>query len=401
MNDFENRLEQALMTGAESAPGAAGLAAGARARRRQRRRRLVAASAVASVLAIALPATVVGLRGDDGPGPRRGLDPIQPAQPITDVSAWHTVRHDGEPFVESGDGTVLIDVPADWERVDTSGCEFEWVRFGPTDADPCDGDRAGVALYGSATFDPMHGPGLLVEGDSSPPLVGGYVHTGQYAVYVSGTDEAVARRVLGSARPDGVEIPDLSRAWRTQTLAGIDVAAPPSGVEVDVSAPNRSSPAVGFAVSERRNDRWRGQLRLDRAHLVEVDAPTQALAELVASSARLTSGWPSLEVDGVIVDVPDGWSAQVMCQGPDASRPTIGPSGADCRDVPGAFVYAEATFDPAYGREPQPCADAETDAGDGKDAGWCGYVVAGDRAVFVRGVDRATLERILDSVRVA
>ncbi|MGA8257463.1 MAG: hypothetical protein WB767_12895 [Nocardioides sp.] len=283
MSDFEERIADALADGAEGAPSATGLALAARGQARARRRRLTSVAAAVAVAAIAVPAVLAAR--DDGAGPTPvAVDPDNSPGPVADVTSWHTVRYDGEPVSESGDGTVLLDVPNDWERLDTSECEFGFVRFGPTSANPCDGDL-GVSLYGSATFDAINGPGL--SGTESDEAVAGYVYTGQFAVYVSGTDEVVARRVLGSARPDGVDIPDLSGAWAASEIQGVTVDAPATGVEVEVVAVGaRTELPVGIVSSQRGPSGWFASSRVDETREVRVQAPTQALAELVAATGR-------------------------------------------------------------------------------------------------------------------
>ena len=46
-----------------------------------------------------------------------------------------------------------LEVPPDWVRLETSGCEFVAEHWGPTDLGPCTG-AVGVWFYASATFDP-------------------------------------------------------------------------------------------------------------------------------------------------------------------------------------------------------------------------------------------------------
>lgn len=100
MSDFERRVSEGLRRGAEGAPGATGLAAGARTRLRRRRRTTIAAAAAALVV-VAVP---VGLQvasgGDEGDGATVATDPsAEDARPAWRTESWR-------------DATVTV--PADW-----------------------------------------------------------------------------------------------------------------------------------------------------------------------------------------------------------------------------------------------------------------------------------------------
>lgn len=96
---------------------------------------------------------------------------------------------------------VRIDIPAAWEQVDMSDCEFQFMQWAPPESKPC-GRGAGVAFYGSATFDPKHGPGVrpAAANDTGGAAWAGYVYAGDYAVYASDADRGVVQGVLDSAR---------------------------------------------------------------------------------------------------------------------------------------------------------------------------------------------------------
>lgn len=102
---------------------------------------------------------------------------------------WKTVEHDG----------VRVDIPSAWERVDMGDCEFQFERWARPDSPPCDFED-GVAFYGSATFDPAHGPGVRRTTENGTPTWGGYAYAGDFAVYASYGDRAIVRDVLRSAR---------------------------------------------------------------------------------------------------------------------------------------------------------------------------------------------------------
>ncbi|MFC4071380.1 hypothetical protein [Actinoplanes subglobosus] len=100
---------------------------------------------------------------------------------------WKTVDHSG----------VQVDVPADWLRPDTTGCEFTFVQWAPPGSPPCR-MTTGVVFYSAATFDPAHGPGVRQNEDKT---WAGYVFAGDLAVYAAGTDRELVQDVLDTARP--------------------------------------------------------------------------------------------------------------------------------------------------------------------------------------------------------
>ena len=93
-----------------------------------------------------------------------------------------------------------LEVPPDWVRLETSGCENVAEHWGPTDLGPCAG-AIGVWFYGSDSFDPAAGPGVRpVEPSNGLPDGGwgGYVTPGDLVVYAQDVDEEVVRRILRS-----------------------------------------------------------------------------------------------------------------------------------------------------------------------------------------------------------
>ena len=80
------------------------------------------------------------------------------------------------------------------------GCEFQFERWGPTNLPECSPD-GGLAFYGSATFDPAHGPGIRYDGPvGDDPTWAGYVYAGDFAVYVADDDRDLVQHVLRSAK---------------------------------------------------------------------------------------------------------------------------------------------------------------------------------------------------------
>jgi hypothetical protein len=81
-------------------------------------------------------------------------------------------------------------------------CEFRLERWAPAGVHPCDPHAEGVAFYGSATFDPDVGPGIIRndEGDPKIPDWKGYVYAGEFAVHASANERSVVEGILASAK---------------------------------------------------------------------------------------------------------------------------------------------------------------------------------------------------------
>jgi hypothetical protein len=116
----------------------------------------------------------------------------RPAEVVAAASAspaWQTVEYRG----------IRVDVPIDWRRSDMSGCEFQFEHWAPPGWPAC-GLGGGVAFYGSATFDPVRGPGVQRGSTNSAGPWSGYVYAGDYAVHVADPDRELVQRVLDSVR---------------------------------------------------------------------------------------------------------------------------------------------------------------------------------------------------------
>lgn len=108
-----------------------------------------------------------------------------------DPTRWKTIEYEG----------VRVDIPATWERLDMGDCEFQFEHWAPPDSPTCRTD-AGVAFYGSRTFDPAHRPGVKraeVPGPDTPDWYGYVYAGGEFAVHASDDDRDVVERVLSSA----------------------------------------------------------------------------------------------------------------------------------------------------------------------------------------------------------
>lgn len=115
------------------------------------------------------------------------------AQTVEDAApdGWQTIEYRG----------VRVDIPAAWVRVDRGDCEFAFERWSNLGTEDCEDSADGVSFYESATFDPLHGPGLR-RGDPAVDQKpwAGYAYAGDYAIYASGADRDVVATVLASVR---------------------------------------------------------------------------------------------------------------------------------------------------------------------------------------------------------
>lgn len=320
MSDFETRLSEALSIGAEEAPAVDRLADGARTRAKARRRTRAALVAVGVVAVLAAPVTILALSSGDDTGAEPDRSDFatdgegdHSYDGTTTPAVWHTVEHDG----------ALVDLPGGWGELDTSSCEFQWVRYGPPGTDPCDGDAEGLSFYASATFDPARGPGLDIDLENGSS---GYVYAGDWAVWVTSRGPQEAMRILGSARTEGQVAPDLSAGFRTVYDDGLAIDVPADWTEGGLSAwcldedvpgwvqkhdttvalidCGRLGYGVAFGVGDRDDfirerhgaaypeDSWAGVAIAPDENgkpdgVVQVVAPTQGLAELIGGSLRV------------------------------------------------------------------------------------------------------------------
>lgn len=434
MSDLEQELTGALAQVAEDAPGAVGLADAARRRHRVRRQRRLALGGAAAALVVGASAVVWGAGGDD-----RATDPADDPAP----DGWQTISQDD----------VRAEVPADWQKVtcpDSPGS-----RWAPPAPDPC-GDWRGAGFFGSATFDPVQGPGVPQRSDDG--TVGGYVSAGSFVLSVSYDDPSLIRRILATARVDGQPAVDGSTwvafdrsplRYEVPAWWGVGEDGDHGGYSVcstlakgqEPGPPDQVDPAhvvVQASVGDR---------------LVTVTAPTQAVAELVLATVevdgRARGDQPCAPEDFAVGLVPGGATpgagtpveeGETAVPGddptgnaptgdlPDEDFPAAGEPGWDVTLAEYDGITAEI---PTYWKE-NPCNDAPqwtpyedcTRPGEGlrlygagypvdlgKDAGvlwsedidgrgyWTGYVLRGDVAVFMTHSDKDTAQILLDQVR--
>jgi hypothetical protein len=394
MGDFEDRLGRALGEGAEDAPGAAGLADGARTRARRRRTWRVTGVGAAVALAVALPLTLTLVRD--------GAD----VTTVADAGeGWRTVSLERESFAPGPDTlTVLVDVPVGWVDL--------------PDADDCGSPDLGVAVDGcesetltvladSGNLDFSFGPGLRAREDYGYPVDsdwGGYVDLGGAYAIVSSDDQQVALRVLASARYEGQDVPDLSGEWPATVRDGVGYRDPglaalagDYGVEVSDRLRREEYPYA----EQLARDRWRASATVGEKR-IEVVAPTSAIAQVVAGSARENAtpedgeGWQTVTYEGdpvaesgdgtIVLDLPRGWE-RLDGQGCGVAGVRYGDPALGCDQAPAVQVYLEAQLDYAG-------PGLSDDGGSST-----GLVVVGRYVVSADGADYETVRRILASVR--
>lgn len=355
MSDFETRVAEALTDGAESAPGASGLADVARRRAGVRRRRRVSVAAAVAVVLVAVPVAVVA--GRSAPDERTPAAPESGSEPWTSVTAYG----------------VTVDVPDGWRRAE---CGATTVVVPP--AGRCSsGPRVG--FQGGAVIDSVS---VLLKPD------GGAVTVDGQQVTVERTRHETARRILASARPEGTDVPDLT-TWRTVELGdGLVVDTPGDAVEVTARDGALYDCQTPVSPARETDEGWRAAFC--GTSLVTVTGPTEALVDVVVGSVRkgTVDGWRTVSAMGVDVDVPDRIADDpIDC---DEDRPGWGGGSRD-RCAGQVTVMSEGRLTLTGGSRPGPGPD-----------GTGGYVVVGDVAVLVddaAGLDHETARRILASVR--
>lgn len=111
---------------------------------------------------------------------------------------WKTIEHQG----------VRVDIPAAWVRPDMSGCGAGYERWAPPSSRPCD-FGTGLAINGSALFDPAYGPGVRrsTANGAGAAVWDGWAYAGDFVVSASDADRQVVQAVLDSVRVTGSPAP--------------------------------------------------------------------------------------------------------------------------------------------------------------------------------------------------
>lgn len=266
MSDFDERLRAALERGAEDAPGTTGLADAARRRLTARRRRTVALGAAAAVVAVVVPTAVIVGGG--------GAERVAPAAPTETVrTGWAT----------EDVGWMSFELPPGWGELD---CADGWVEYGPPGG--CGGDVGIWVAESDATIDMCCRPGVRTGDDGTS---GGYVHVGDGLISVSGVDRDTAFHVLGSARLPGEEPVPVAR-WQQFDDAGLAYEAPLGGRGAwEVGAASNRMLSSRFPLHRSGARRFDGGWQVSGdlgSRRVFVRAPSEGLAELIASTVRRT-----------------------------------------------------------------------------------------------------------------
>lgn len=425
MSDLEQELTGALTTVAEDAPGAGGLADGARRRHRVRRQRRLAAGAAVAALVVGVGAVLAGVAG----GNDRASDPVDEPGP----KGWQTVEVDG--------GAALVSLPPDWTAYEcASGDADPATVYGPPGGDTC-ADGSG-AVFLPAGIRGESDTGELISGDGGWL---GHVVVGDWEVRVFLEDQALVRRILSTARVAGEPVVDGS-TWVGFDHGGMTFEVPAWwGVGEDGGHDDYS---VCFTPSDfdgreafSTGDAYVLTDEPGPGDVVRVTAPTQAVAELVLATVRLGkearasedcapedfttgllpgesspgAGTP-VEGNAPTGDAPDedfptmggpGWETTLAeYEGITAVIPTYWKDN-DCNDSPQWTPYQDCT----RSGEGLRLYGASYPVDLGKDAGvlwsediegriyWTGYVLRGDVAVFITHSDEKTTRVLLDQVR--
>lgn len=208
--------------------------------------------------------------------------PIKLAGPSSSTDdEWQTVTYERDPNSESGDNRVLLDLPLSWEPLGSRGCGFGLVTYG----EPGLGCRgAAVRVYGEASLD-YAGPALADDAQSSS----GLVVTGEFVVIADGADYGTIRRVLASVRLPGDPAP--SPTWTTVWLGRDKVDLPDDGsVTAEVATPSGVERLPTRVATQNPDGTWSALVARGEGTAIHVIAPTQALADMVASTVRPAAG---------------------------------------------------------------------------------------------------------------
>lgn len=95
---------------------------------------------------------------------------------------------------------VTVELPPDWNRLDTAICDADLERWAAVGQEPCNG-VVGLSFLDTDTFGAATGPGVHAAPASDTLPAGGwtgYVTRGDVVVTVTEADEVVVRRVLQS-----------------------------------------------------------------------------------------------------------------------------------------------------------------------------------------------------------
>lgn len=402
MSDLEQQLSATLADVAADAPSATGLADAARRRHRLRRRRRLAAGGALAVLVVVAGGVAVAQRGDDA---RVARDPSDGAP------AWQPIS--------SGDARAAV--PPGWTAHE---CEpGAPVVHGPTAEEAC-GSGVGAVIAPQLTRE-RRPYGELVSGDGGWL---GYVSVGEEDLRVFHENRALVRRVLATGRLDGQPVIDAEQ-WVSFERDGLTYEVPAWwGVGEDGDRSDYSvclTPTAdggGSSYEQRDPATFVFSETPGPEGTVVVTAPTQAVAELVMATVEVGAGatpgecapedfalgllppeggagtgpveegelgLERIEVEGIELEVPSGWSRKDECRG----ITEVSPGDGCVSSVASGAVqfHRESLYDPVMG-------EGEVIGGD-DGAPWTGYVRRGQYAVVVTHADKQVVEDLLRRVR--
>lgn len=319
MSDFESRLTDALSSGAEGAPDASGLAAGARSRSRRRRRaRLVVAAAVG--VAVAVPVGVAVL-GDEGGGrPPTADDPAPAPEPDADtrIETWHDVQ---------------VEVPASWGY----GARSAWCTGGDETV-PVVERPGGVVPMIACTPTYSYGVSWGSSSAISPVYPSGHVwqyEAGDIAEYAPGS-------WLGYWY-EGDDLVQVNAADKETVQAIID------SVQVVDSVDGNGCPVTreeGFTTDSEQMSvcRYDAGGELEQSELLSVEDTAAAIAALneapPGDPGKPTTNCQGQQPERLVVDlITTDLNSEVIIQAPCPYRPGITSGGESFQELTEDVLY--------------------------------------------------------------
>ena len=213
MSDFEARPRESLRDRADDAPGAAGLADGARRRLRRRRTAMAAAGAVAAVVVV-VPFLFVDREQQD---PAIATDPTSPSATVTATDdglrteSWHDVTFEvPDTWGFGGASAWCSGVDSPEQAIPTVGRPMDIVPLYPLRP----GQGYGLTVGSAAAFDPVYDSGHVWQYDTAgrrparciPTAPGCPTGTTGRVITIATPDRALTEQILGTVhRIDGVD----------------------------------------------------------------------------------------------------------------------------------------------------------------------------------------------------
>ncbi len=400
MSDFEDRVGRALGGGAEDAPAAHGLAAGARRRLRARRQRFAVAGVAVAVVAVVVPLAVIAGNGPDGRDDRSGTDVINAPSPAAE-----------DPLV-------------------TCGGEASWpvsvMDSGLQGGLPAGIDDAQVRAVLARVLDDDWAaqPYVVLAADADALVIGtgdwsseaGPARGAVLASFRVTKDERLEPTGTGGCRLE-VAVPEgRDRVEVTAPEGGVDASTTSPEVlvsEIECTSARDPRPYLGAPDVVETDDRVLVTLTSEASAggdcpsnprvplTLQLDQPLGDRQLYDAGTwpptpirvAPAAEQWQTIAQDHARAELPPGWH-EVDCDFGGGDRSLYGPTDVDpCEFGAYAAFYGGATYDAA--QLPGVLGHSEEDG----EVRWSGYVYAGDWVLSAASPDRDLTLRILASAR--